>query len=572
MRQYFNKIYKQFKSGTQRFSIPCFLSVLFFIIFSIIILYPKQRHDFMLSDISNAILVGIAFGIFWKLLVERKHWETRLYGKYLFFANIPIMLLAYGIVKYIRPIEYAYLMESGLICAFLCFSYWLLSKHDSDNNLFSTLFGSGIFSWWLVLLSAAGILLCLTAINILLTHVPGDYYTIGIVFAVSIVGLFTFLGRIPVLGVVLPAPGYCKSIIMKLLVTVYIVLVAILYGYLVKIALARSFPQGAMNWYASLATMFYIFFSWCLRGIEEDHFYQKFIKINGLVLIPIILVQCWCIWIRFTAYGLTTLRYASMLCVIFGILGIIGNYVKWSVRRFFAIAGICFLLFSFTPLNIIDVPNYQQESRMKAVLMRNKMYADGKVIIPVAPVSNQDIGIIHDSFDYLHKYHGGSFFVVTVNAAQRNKEKEQEKAPFMAAVTTPEAKRIFSSLKQTESKNNKIETIRFLATRQEKTVVTGYSTITVFNPTNGFVRINSASDAKDIPIMTFAEDVWKKYHAGFYDNKAQKYKADINNITISTALIYDYSPNIRLVFRDMLIKQNSDGKLEAHGSGYVLEK
>jgi hypothetical protein len=50
------------------------------------------------------------------------------------------------------------------------------------------------------LLSAAGIMLCLGAISLLLTNVKGEYYAIGLTFAASIVGVFTFLGRLPALG------------------------------------------------------------------------------------------------------------------------------------------------------------------------------------------------------------------------------------------------------------------------------------------------------------------------------------------------------------------------------------
>jgi hypothetical protein len=587
MKQYLNKVYEQLKSGTERFAVPCFLSGVFFVIFSIITLYHDKPSNMMtLFNVCNALMVGIPFGVFWKLLVEKKHWENKPYGKYLLFANLPILFIAYGILKYVHPMEHAYLMESGLMFAFWCFSCFILATNGRSNNLFATLFESYIFSTFLFLLSAAGIMLCLGAISLLLTHVKSEYYAIGLAFAASIVGVFTFLGRLPVLETKLVVPNYCKGLIMKVLVIIYIVLVVILYGYLLKIALAMSFPQSAMNWYASLATAFYIFFSWCLGEIEDNKFYQKFIKISGLVLIPIIAVQCWCIWIRFDAYGLTTLRYASMICVAFGILCVIGNLLKWPLKNCFGIAGLCFLIFSFTPLNIIDVPHYQQEGRMQAALLRNKMYVNGEVVAPSVQVSNEDISIIHDSLEYLQKYQGRYFLMIQKGHPVSEQEKEQYKTAFMKAITTPEATRIIADLKQVNvpPKDNKgaggatsqyVLNLDFSDQGNKTIDITGYTKMTPFlltsNPA-GIVRINPAYDAKDIPIMPFVEDVMANYQQGAYDSKIKKYDPKYDHVTIGEKLIYDYTPNMRVVFTGLSIRKDKAGKITTHGNGFVLEK
>jgi hypothetical protein len=587
MKQYLNKIYEQLKSGTERFAVPCFLSGVFFVIFTIITLYHDKPANVMtLFNICNALMVGIPFGVFWKLLVEKKHWENRLYGKYLLLANLPILFIAYGILKYVRPVEHAYLMENGLMFAFLCFSCFILAVEGRSNNLFATLFESYIFSTFLFLLSAAGIMLCLGAISLLLTNVKGEYYVIGLAFAGSIVGVFTFLGRLPGLGEKLAVPNYCKGLIMKVLVIIYIVLVVILYGYLLKIALARSFPQSAMNWYASLATAFYIFFSWCLGEIEDNKFYQKFIKLSGLVLIPIIVVQCWCIWIRFDAYGLTTLRYASMICVAFGIVCVIGNLLKWPLKNCFGLAGLCFLIFSFTPLNIIDVPHYQQEGRMQAALLRNKMYVNGEIVKPSAQVSNEDISIIHDSFEYLQTYQGRHFLMIQNKNPVPEQAKEQYKTAFMKAVTAPEATKIIADLKQvnvlvvdnkntgaTDSQNGL--NLDFTNQGNQTIDVTGYNKITPFmltSNTPGIVRLNPAYDAKDVPIMPFVEDVVVKYQQGAYDSKIKHYDPKYNHITVGEKLIYDASPNMRIVFTGLSIRKEKAGKMTVHGNGFALEK
>lgn len=129
---------------------------------------------------------------------------------------------------------------------------------------------------------------------------------------------------------------------------------------------------------------------------------ELFMKWGKYALMPIILVQLYAINIRVSAYGITTLRYVSIILVsivlAFLVLAIFkkGKYLK----TIFAIIATVAIVFTFTPLNVIDVPDRVQYNRLVSYLEANDMYQDGAVI------AKQDIPLedkreITNIFEYL---------------------------------------------------------------------------------------------------------------------------------------------------------------------------
>ena len=82
-------------------------------------------------------------------------------------------------------------------------------------------------------------------------------------------------------------------------------------------------------------------------------------------------------WQRIEPYGLTSPRYASILCTLFGI----GLLLLASLRRLphaaFLVFGAMALIFSLTPLNILDFPLRTQEARFWSIIEANHMVQDG---------------------------------------------------------------------------------------------------------------------------------------------------------------------------------------------------
>jgi hypothetical protein len=190
---------------------------------------------------------------------------------------------------------------------------------------------------------------------------------------------------------------------------VYLLLILILCAYLGKVLVTFTFPSGRINWFASFASLFFVFFVFSLRQYRlENKFAAIFVKYGGYALMPIIAVQFMAINIRLTNYGLTTLRYISMvlngIAFVFAAVSLIkdGRFIKYMLLVLAAAA----LVLTLTPLNIFDIPANDQAARLTATLERNGMLADG-VIIPKSDIPEEDKLAITSAYEYLHYDHAG---------------------------------------------------------------------------------------------------------------------------------------------------------------------
>ena len=137
-------------------------------------------------------------------------------------------------------------------------------------------------------------------------------------------------------------------------------------------------------------------------------------------MLPVMAVQAWGIYIRFDAYGLTTARYASMICNAFGLLTILSALLGKSGKHLFLAAGIIVLLCSLTPLNIIDVPAKDQGHRLEKILEKYDMVKDGKVTIP-SDMTEQDKKDLKSAYHYL-SYDPGRWRYPAVEMINKDKE------------------------------------------------------------------------------------------------------------------------------------------------------
>jgi hypothetical protein len=152
-----------------------------------------------------------------------------------------------------------------------------------------------------------------------------------------------------------------------------------------------------------------VFFVFSLRQYRhENKFAAIFVKYGGYALMPIIAVQFMAINIRLTNYGLTTLRYISVvlngIAFVFAAVSLIkdGRFIKYMLLVLAAAA----LVLTLTPLNIFDIPANDQAARLNAALERNGMLSDG-VIIPKNDIHEEDKLAITSAYEYLHYGHAG---------------------------------------------------------------------------------------------------------------------------------------------------------------------
>jgi hypothetical protein len=212
-----------------------------------------------------------------------------------------------------------------------------------------------------------------------------------------------FLSGVPKAGEPITLPKVVKILIGTIGLPIYLLLIAILYVYLAKIIITWNLPSNQINLYASLAALFFILFYFTLGSYRtENKLIDLFMKWGKFALIPIILMQLYAINLRVSAYGITTLRYISIILVsivlVFLVLAIVkkGKYLK----GIFVVIATVAIIFTYTPLNVIDVPDRVQYDRLITILEQNDMYQNGKVIANSnASLANQ--AEITNIFEYL---------------------------------------------------------------------------------------------------------------------------------------------------------------------------
>ena len=137
-------------------------------------------------------------------------------------------------------------------------------------------------------------------------------------------------------------------------------------------------PVGRLNWFGCFALLFYVFFY--LSVDETDGKLQKMFKVSGAyLLVPILAIQLYAVWIRVSAYGLTTARFLSLLLVAVAAGFMLTSITTMPVGRGFLLLAVLAVLFTCTNLNIYDVPNRSQEARLKNALSRGGVLTNDKI-------------------------------------------------------------------------------------------------------------------------------------------------------------------------------------------------
>ncbi len=183
----------------------------------------------------------------------------------------------------------------------------------------------------------------------------------------------------------------------KLLLPLYLLLMAVLLAYVGKILFTWTMPVGTMNPFAIIAGVCYLYFHLTLTG-DESRLSAWFRRRGAWLMAPVLLAQGIGVYIRADAYGLTASRIMGMgvtaLCIAAVVSGLLRRRAKWLL-----IAAACTALVLPTIAEHGAVMN--QEHRLEAALARNGMIAEDGSIIAGQNVSMDDQEIIWSAFDYL---------------------------------------------------------------------------------------------------------------------------------------------------------------------------
>jgi len=262
-------------------------------------------------------------------------------------------------------------------------AFWCLFGERNRRTLFGQLFQSAVCVFAISLVTMFGGLLCIEAYRELIDKIPSTFFDdfmmiVWCAVAPAFMSAFLPTGDEPT------ERSRWYDILFWFLVPVGLILMAVLYFYVAKILIRWEMPSGKMNWFASCAIAGYLFVWLSLRA-SRVRLFTLLARWGWITLLPVIATQIVGIAVRYRAHGLTTPRMAGMIALALGIYALAMAALDCDARSVFAAVAIAGVVFTVSPLNIVDVPLLEQESRLRATLERNGcMDSGGRLAVPDA--------------------------------------------------------------------------------------------------------------------------------------------------------------------------------------------
>ena len=394
LKNFFTDIFKKIQVGISRFLSSFIITFIIFVILSAVILYDIDTEWITKGCVS--LTMGLVFSIFFTVCAERLKLNKIL------TQLLPIIptALCYILIEMEIIEDYFWMGYFGIIFALGCFTLCLLYNDSNKDQLIPHIIKNIFFSYLVCILLTGGIFLCLWAIETLIFSFDSDIYLVVILFIWIVIFANTFLAYIPKRDEELSLPKLLNTIIVKITLPVYLFLITILYIYLIKIVVTRNMPIGQINWFASYASLFFVFFAFCVKPYE-DKLSKVFSKFSGYVIIPIVIMQLIAIYERVSAYGLTTPRIISLILIGISIIFAVVSILNKKMHKVWWAVGIIILVFTLIPkVNIIDMPKASQINLIEKYLVKNNMLVDNK-IVPNENVEDYDRERIISAYDYL---------------------------------------------------------------------------------------------------------------------------------------------------------------------------
>ena len=374
-------------------------------------IYVLANHDFIGEEVykkvSQGVFWGALSGLFAQLCCEWRAWPRRRLVVGLVTAAVGALgcwfwfALAEGTPGSCRRRMLYYGSCFSLFAASVAVLYRIADERTVVSRLaLNALGASGAAA-----ILFASLSLCILAFDKLVAPVNYKLYidVMGVVWL--LVFQIGFLSFLPSRDQRDETSDRAVAFLFWLLLPASMILLVILYLYLGKIVLTRSMPSGTLNGFGSVALAVYAFFWLALRDSTRA-FFRLFVRWGWTLLLPVLAAQVVGIVIRYQAYGLTTPRLAGMVTLSFGIVALVLAALNRRPQGLFVFVAAAGLVFTISPLNIVDMPIRNQEARLRAALSRNGLLQeDGETLSlkPGAEIPEADARVIVGSGQYLVK-------------------------------------------------------------------------------------------------------------------------------------------------------------------------
>ncbi len=262
----------------------------------------------------------------------------------------------------------------------------------------------------------AGLSIAVAALdNLFGIYVPEKRYFELWVFIVGIVTTWIFLAGVPedleALDALTGFHRVLRTFVQFILFPILLVYLTILYAYMVKIVVEWSWPRGWVSGlilgYAAAGLLLMILVH-PLRDRGEYSWIRTAWRWFFVSVIPMVVMLVLAMWRRVSEYGITEERYLGMILG-FWLAGIVLYFLIGKNKNIRAIpASLCLLAVfsSFGPWGAFGVSETSQVGRLRLLLEKNSMFADGMVMAPRDTVPLADRSQISSIIRYLYSVHG----------------------------------------------------------------------------------------------------------------------------------------------------------------------
>lgn len=410
--QSFKNLLRRIKNGFLRFA-PVHVAVVL-----IAALFIADNHHLIgsaaiLHNWIRGIFWGALAGIFVTLLGEYKEWKLKNLLLYSTLATILISTIGTLFWFHIGENSPRFgqwtMLYWGAVISLFSASVAILYRSVETRSLVAKLALNLLASIGSTAIIMASLLICLYAFDSLVMEVNHRIYTDIFRGSWALIPTIGYLSFLPRRGDSDNSSERAIEFLFWLLLPASILLLGILYLYLGRILNERAMPSGTLNWFGSITLALYTFFWLALRE-SPRHFFRAIVRWGWAFILPVLVLQIVGIVIRFEAHGLTILRAAGMVTLLFGIVALVLAAFDRKPFGLFVFISISGLIFTISPLNIADMAVWNQESRLKEALVRNDLL-DGSTLKPRkdAELSEKDIEIIVGAWKYLGYDNYGNF-------------------------------------------------------------------------------------------------------------------------------------------------------------------
>ncbi len=403
--------------GFKRFPITYILIAILAVAFEI-----NVNNDFSNVYFEGGLFYGIFVSVLATLIIERK------VKKNAYLQAIPVVLgvvssiVMWQLLKHYFSYNDYFIMAFyiGTMIAMFSMCVWLLCKKENIDTIYMELLWAVSYSFLSIFVLFLGVMVCLVAFDSLIMPIEERPYSI--VAAYSWIGLIPMmiLSRIPREDNLVQRPKlYVKFF--TFLAIPCVLLLAILCIYVGKIILTLDMPSNRLNIFASICILVYLFMYAAIKGNSSKPL-SFLLRWCWIPIIPIVIAQITGIIIRYNAYGLTPLRMAGMVTLAIGIYGLYITARNKSLKSIWLVIAVAAIVFSISPINIIDISVKNQNDRVEKILVKNSLLQDGKLVIPEKlELSDEDTKIIKGSWKLLRYYCGDPSSKVLIDYFDVNK-------------------------------------------------------------------------------------------------------------------------------------------------------